>query len=176
MTVGIRVAVISKFGCSPTNFDKILPTAAGFVLIAKDEDARKLLLSCAGHLPQDISLQPARNWASLMLPNIPVHIILLDGQVTILESHIVSEIERITGVTPKSVRRHSKSNFGARYRNWVAFFESRSAPRTDSDFLTTQDGQPQSRSVKRKQSANVAFGTTVPAAALGLQPADTMAH
>ena len=121
-TAGIRVAVISKFACSLTNIDKILPTAAGFVLIAKDEDARKLLLSCAGSLPQDISLEPARNWASLMLPNIPVHIISLDGQVTISESHIVSEIERVTGVTPKSVRRHGKSKYGARYCNWVAFF------------------------------------------------------
>ncbi|CCU75752.1 EKA-like protein [Blumeria hordei DH14] len=129
-TAGIWVAVISKFGCSPTSTDKILPTAAGFVLIAKDEDVRKQILSCAGRLLQDINLEPARNWASLMLPNIPVHIVSLDGQVTISESYIVSEIERVTVVTPKSVQRDSKSKYRARYCNWVDFFESRSAPQT----------------------------------------------
>ncbi|CCU77106.1 EKA-like protein [Blumeria hordei DH14] len=113
-TAGIRVAVISKFGCSPTNIDKILPTAAGFVLIAKDEDARKQLLSCSGRLPQDIILEPAKTGLTSCCQTFP---------------HIVSEIESVTRVTPKSVRRHGKSKYGARYRNWVAFFESGSAPR-----------------------------------------------
>lgn len=126
---GIREAVIRKMGCSPTLIDKIIPMQCGYAFIAKDEEVRLLLLSFSSRLPENIILEEARKWVSYVLPNIPVNIINLDGTTTVTETQLTSEIERVTTVTPKSVRLRGKSKLGALYRTWIAFFEKDKAPK-----------------------------------------------
>ena len=63
-----------------------------------------------------------------MLPNIPTHIVSLNGRVTVSEKEIICEIERVTGAIAKSVRHEGKTKFAAPYRTRVAYFDSENAP------------------------------------------------
>ncbi|KHJ34807.1 putative eka-like protein [Erysiphe necator] len=126
---GIREAVIRKLDCSPTTIDRIIPVTSGYAIVAKDETGRQLLLSLSHRLPEDILLEAARDWVSYMLPNIPTHIVTIEGRKPVAESEVIAELERVTGLTPKSVRYRGKSKVGAPYRTWMVFFDKDSAPK-----------------------------------------------
>ncbi|KHJ30326.1 putative eka-like protein [Erysiphe necator] len=106
-----------------------MPVASGYAIIAKDETGRQLLLSLSERLPEDILLEAARDWVSYMLPNIPTHIVTIEGRKPVAESEVITELERVTGLTPKSVRYRGKSKVGALYRTWMVFFDKDSAPK-----------------------------------------------
>lgn len=87
--------------------------------------ARQSLISLSSHLPEKVMLEEARKWVSYMLPKISVNIVKLDGTVKITEVNAISEIERVTGVIPKSVRLRGKSKFGAPCRTWLVFLKKK---------------------------------------------------
>ncbi|KHJ30353.1 putative eka-like protein [Erysiphe necator] len=124
---GIREAIIRKLGCPPTTIDRIIPVASGYAIVAKDETGRQLLLSLSHRLPEDILLEAARDWVSYMLPNIPSYIVTIKGRKPVAESEVIAELERVTGLIPKSVRYRGKSKVEAPYRTWMVFFDKDSA-------------------------------------------------
>ncbi|KHJ33486.1 putative eka-like protein [Erysiphe necator] len=126
---GIREAVNRKLCCSPTNIDRIIPVASGYAIVAKDQTGSQLLLSLSHRLPEDILLEAARHWVSYMLPNIPTHIVTIEGRKPVAESEVIAELERVTGLTPKSIRYRGKSKVGAPYRTSIVFFDKDSAPK-----------------------------------------------
>lgn len=120
---GIREIVVKRLMISPASIGLIKPVRSGFALSPCSSAARNTLLQEAGKLiSTGARLEPATNWAPLLIPNIPNAINTLQGRQEITGELLIQEIERVTSVRPVAIKRYGTHKLGAPCTSWMAFF------------------------------------------------------
>ncbi|KAI0991440.1 hypothetical protein K3495_g16747, partial [Podosphaera aphanis] len=127
---GIREAVAQHLGLPCDTIGHVYRVPTGFVLKAKDEEARQLLIESAeAFTSMRAKLEKSSDLIVLRISTVPVALSTRLGKVQITEEMVINEITRITKATPFKARPHGKSRLGAIQQSWLAYFEKASAPR-----------------------------------------------
>lgn len=120
---GIRESIVRKLSISPALIGKIKPVRSGFALSPCSTEAREAILNAGnGLFLSGAKLEPATNWASVLIPTVPSSIRKEHGEVEISSSLLSDEIERVCSMRPVYVKLYGRNKPEAPHRTWMAFF------------------------------------------------------
>ena len=121
--VTIKKIVTKKAGVAPSAIIAMTQVRSGLAIECASDALRETILSVGASLQkEDITIEPASDWTSVMVPHVPVNIRTLDGRIVVTSEMVKTECQSVCGVAPIQARPND-IKLGQYSTSWIVHFK-----------------------------------------------------
>ena len=121
--VTIKKIVTERAGVAPSAIIAITQVRSGLAIECASDALRETILRVGPSFQkEDMAIEPASNWTSVIIPHVPLYIRTMDGRLEVTNEMVKSECQAVCGVTPIQVR-PNYVKLGQYSTSWIIHFK-----------------------------------------------------
>ncbi|KAI0996223.1 hypothetical protein K3495_g11956 [Podosphaera aphanis] len=123
----IKKIITERAGVAPSAILAMSQVRSGLAIECASDVPRESILRVASALEKDnLTIEAASNWTSVIVPHVPLFIRTLDCRLAVTKEMVIKEYESACGVTPVQVRPNNVKE-GQYTTSWIIHFKQKPA-------------------------------------------------